>query len=123
MRLALRRAAALLWPGRGTEDLQAHPWTALRTADLERLREALTARGLSAVRGVLRECVRLGLMAAEDFAPPTRRERRLQGEQLIMEGVPGREVAEALGVSRQLVHQWREEMGLAAPPLAPRRVP
>jgi integrase len=77
MRQALGVVAELLSTGKATAETL--PWAvlryqhtaAVRTALAERYAPATANKALSALRGVLGECFRLGLMAAEDHARAT----------------------------------------------------
>jgi len=75
MAQALHHAAELFSGGRA--DAESLDWSAVRYQHVAALRTALTEQGakpatvnkkLAAVRGVLRECWRLGLVSGEDFA-------------------------------------------------------
>lgn len=80
MRASLDRIAELAMPGATTESF---PWASLRYPHTSAIRARLadkyapatTNRDLSALRQVLRECRRLGLMSAEDEAAATDIER------------------------------------------------
>ncbi|HEU5316771.1 MAG TPA: tyrosine-type recombinase/integrase [Chloroflexota bacterium] len=93
---ALRRIAAFFWGEAARAHLERAPWHEVRYLHMQAFRTWMidggaapetTRRHLSALRRVLRECLRLGLMNYDDFqraidVPPVRGSRVERGREL-----------------------------------------